>query len=185
MVRARIRLGDVIVAEDGTLTDKLDRSQLRVARQREGRHLLRRNPSAEDPELIWRCSLQLCQVGEAFRTQKGAPGLVRDSTATRSGWEPACSSPSWPAASGGVGEVATLQLLDVPVPTTDGHELLLVRRTESDRDLALLLARLGCQGLPSTTYIVLAFQWRKSGQSHPVAPPPGNKALALRRNTCR
>ena len=100
MVRARIRLGDVIVAEDGTLTDKLDRSQLRVARQREGRHLLRRNPSAEDPELIWRCSLQLCQVEEAFRTQKGAPGLVRDSTATRSGWEPACSSPSWPACLG-------------------------------------------------------------------------------------
>ena len=27
MVRARSRLGDVIVAEDGTLTDKLDRSQ--------------------------------------------------------------------------------------------------------------------------------------------------------------
>ena len=37
---------------------------------------------------------------------------------------------------------ATLQLLDVRVPTTDGRELLLVRRTEPGRDVALLLARL-------------------------------------------
>ena len=37
---------------------------------------------------------------------------------------------------------AALQLLDVRVPTTDGRELLLVRRTEPDRDVALLLARL-------------------------------------------
>ena len=38
---------------------------------------------------------------------------------------------------------AALQMLDVLVPTTDGHQLLMVRRTEPDRDLALLLARLG------------------------------------------
>ena len=38
--------------------------------------------------------------------------------------------------------LATLQLLDVRVPTTDGRELLLVRRTEPYRDVALLLARL-------------------------------------------
>jgi hypothetical protein len=39
-------------------------------------------------------------------------------------------------------KLAALQLLDVRVPTTDGRELLLVRRTEPDRDVALLLARL-------------------------------------------
>jgi hypothetical protein len=39
-------------------------------------------------------------------------------------------------------KLATLQLLDVRVPTTDGRELLLVRRTEPDRDVALLLSRL-------------------------------------------
>ena len=39
-------------------------------------------------------------------------------------------------------KLATLQLLDVRVSTTDGRELLLVRRTELDRDVALLLARL-------------------------------------------
>jgi hypothetical protein len=39
-------------------------------------------------------------------------------------------------------KLASLQLLDVRVPTTDGRELLLVRRTEPERDVALLLARL-------------------------------------------
>jgi hypothetical protein len=38
-----------------------------------------------------------------------------------------------------------MQLLDVRVPTTDGRELLLVRRTEPDRDVELLLARLNLQ----------------------------------------
>ena len=39
-------------------------------------------------------------------------------------------------------KLATVQLLDVRAPTTDGRDLLLVRRTEADRDVALLLARL-------------------------------------------
>ena len=40
-------------------------------------------------------------------------------------------------------KLATVQMLDVSVPTTDGRELLLVRRTEASRDVALLLDRLG------------------------------------------
>ena len=40
-------------------------------------------------------------------------------------------------------KLATLQMLDVTVPTTDGRELLLVRRTEPSRDVQLLLERLG------------------------------------------
>ena len=39
-------------------------------------------------------------------------------------------------------KLATILLLDVRVPTTDGRELLLVRRTEPEKDVALLLARL-------------------------------------------
>jgi hypothetical protein len=39
-------------------------------------------------------------------------------------------------------KLAMLQLLDVRVPTIDGRELRLVRRTEPVRDVALLLARL-------------------------------------------
>lgn len=40
-------------------------------------------------------------------------------------------------------KLATVQMLDVIVPTTDHRELLLVRRTEPDRDVAFLLERLG------------------------------------------
>jgi len=39
-------------------------------------------------------------------------------------------------------KLATVQLLDVAVPTTDGREMLLVRRTEPARDVQLLLAQL-------------------------------------------
>lgn len=39
-------------------------------------------------------------------------------------------------------KLATVQLLDVAVPTADGRELRLVRRTEPSRDVALLLAQL-------------------------------------------
>jgi hypothetical protein len=40
-------------------------------------------------------------------------------------------------------KLATMQMLDVVVPTTDGRELLLVRHTEPDRDVQLLLHQLG------------------------------------------
>jgi hypothetical protein len=40
-------------------------------------------------------------------------------------------------------KLATVQMLDVVVPTTDGRELLLVRRTEPSADVQLLLERLG------------------------------------------
>jgi hypothetical protein len=40
-------------------------------------------------------------------------------------------------------KLASIQLLDVRVPTTDGRELLLVRRTEPDKEIALLLQQLG------------------------------------------
>jgi hypothetical protein len=39
-------------------------------------------------------------------------------------------------------KLATVQMLDVRVPTTDGHELLLVRRTEPSNDIKLLLQQL-------------------------------------------
>ena len=47
-------------------------------------------------------------------------------------------------------KLADLQLLDVRVSTTDGRELLLVRRPEADRDVAFLLARLQLTLSPAT-----------------------------------
>jgi hypothetical protein len=153
-------LVNTTVAAEGKLTFTLDRNKLRTVRSREGRYLLRTNLSADNPELVWRCYMQLVFVEEAFRTLKGDLGLrpIYHHKAERIeahlfvAFLAYCLSITLrqrlKALAGGLmprvvfEKLAALQLLDVRVPTTDGRELLLVRRTEPDRDVALLLARL-------------------------------------------
>ena len=148
------------VSAEGHLTFTLDRARLRIVRGREGRYLLRTNLSAEDPERLWRCYMQLVFVEEAFRTLKGDLGRRpiyhqrpdRIEAHLFVAFLAYCLSITLrqrlKALAGGLmprvvfGKLASLQLLDVRVPTTDGRDLLLVRRTEPDRDVALLLARL-------------------------------------------
>jgi hypothetical protein len=154
------------VDAQGNLTFSLDRNKLRAVRGREGRYLLRTNLSADNPELLWRCYMQLVFVEEAFRTLKGDLGLrpiyhhkpERIQAHLFVAFLAYCLSITLrqrlKALAGGLmprvvfEKLATLQLLDVRVPTTDGRELLLVRRTEPDRDVALLLSRLNLP-LPS------------------------------------
>lgn len=151
------------VDAEGKLTFRLDRQKLRAVRQREGRYLLRTNLSADNPELVWRCYMQLVFVEEAFRTLKGDLGLrpiyhhkpERIEAHLFVAFLAYCLSITLrqrlKALAGGLmprvvfEKLATLQLLDVRVPTTDGRELLLVRRTEPDRDVALLLTRLNLE----------------------------------------
>ena len=154
-------LVNVSVSPEGKLTFALDRTKLRTVRGREGRYLLRTNLSADDPELLWRCYMQLVFVEEAFRTLKGDLALrpiyhrkpERIEAHLFVAFLAYCLSITLRqrlrALAGGLmprvvfEKLATLQLLDVRVPTTDGRELLLVRRTEPERDVALLLERLG------------------------------------------
>jgi transposase len=151
---------NTVVTAEGKLTFTLDRARLRTVRQREGRYLLRTNLSADNPERLWRCYMQLVLVEEAFRTLKGDLGLrpiyhhkpERIEAHLFVAFLSYCLSITLrqrlKALAGGLmprvvfEKLATLQLLDVRVPTTDGRELLLVRRTEPERDVALLLARL-------------------------------------------
>jgi transposase len=153
-------LVEVDVSESGVLTYSLDREKLRAARQREGRYLLRTNMTAEDPALIWRCYMQLCHVEEAFRTLKGDLGLrpIFHHKAERIeahlfvSFLAYCLMTTLRQMLKGSGtgltprvvieKLATLQMLDVRLPTTDGRELLLVRHTEPDRDVAILLEQL-------------------------------------------
>jgi transposase len=158
--RVAAGLVNVSVSAEGKLTFTLDRAKLRTARGREGRYLLRTNLCADDPERLWRCYMQLVFVEEAFRTLKGDLGLRpiyhqrpdRIEAHLFVAFLAYCLSITLrqrlKALAGGLmprvvfEKLAALQLLDVRVPTTDGRELLLVRRTEPDRDVALLLARL-------------------------------------------
>ena len=147
--------------DSGTLSYRLERAALRRARGREGRYLLRTNLADDDPALIWRCYMQLCHVEEAFRTLKGDLGLrpifhhkpARIEAHLFVAFLAYCLSITLrqqlrPLAPGLMPRVvleklAGLQMLDVVIPTTDGRELLLCRRTEPDADIALLLDRLG------------------------------------------
>jgi hypothetical protein len=158
--RAVAALVKTAVDAEGKLTFSLNRDKLRMVRSREGRYLLRTNLNADKPELLWRCYMQLVFVEEAFRTLKGDLGLrpiyhhkpERIEAHLFVAFLAYCLSITLrqrlKALAGGLmprvvfEKLATLQLLDVRVPTTDGRELLLVRRTEPDRDVALLLARL-------------------------------------------
>jgi len=161
--RAVAGLVKTTVSAEGRLTFTLDRTKLRTVRRREGRYLLRTNLSADNPEWLWRCYMQLVFVEEAFRTLKGDLGLrpiyhhkpERIEAHLFVAFLAYCLSITLrqrlKALAGGLmprvvfEKLATLQLLDVRVPTTDGRELLLVRRTEPSREVALLLARLNRQ----------------------------------------
>ena len=154
------------VSPEGLLSYRLDRAALRGARQREGRYLLRTNLPADDPDQIWRCYMQLVFVEEAFRTLKNDLGLrpiyhhkpERVEAHLFVAFLAYCLSITLrqqlrTLAPGLMPRVvleklAALQMLDVIVPTTDNRELLLVRRTEPDRDVALLLDQLG-RSLPA------------------------------------
>lgn len=158
---ASARLVTVEVAPTGALTYRLDRGKLRVVRRREGRYLLRTNLVDYDPDVLWRYYMQLVLVEEAFRTLKSDLGLrpifhqkpERIEAHLFVAFLAYClsitlrqhlrqlSAGLMPRAV--LEKLATLQLLDVRVPTTDGRELLLVRRTEPDKEVALLLQQLG------------------------------------------
>jgi hypothetical protein len=160
---AAAKLVRVTVSAEGVLTYQLEWNKLRRVRQREGRYLLRTNLDAQDPELIWRCYMQLVLVEEAFRTLKGdlalRPVYHKDPERIDAhlfiAFLAYCLATTLRqqlrAMAGGLmprvvfEKFATVQLLDVSVPTTDGRELLLVRHTEPSREVALLLYQLGLE----------------------------------------
>ena len=149
-----------VVERDARFTYRLDRAKLRQVRRREGRYLLRTNLTASDPAQLWQFYLQLVEVEAAFKTLKGdlavrpvfhqleqrveahifiaflayclhvtlgqqlkalAPGLTPRSVLEK---------------------FATMQMIDVYVPTTDGRELSLTRYTQPEPELKLLLDKL-------------------------------------------
>ncbi len=141
-------------------TFRIDRARLRLARRREGRYLLRSNLTESDPVRLWDMYLQLTEVEQAFKDLKHdlsvrpvyhqkdsrieahilvcflaycahvtlreklrrhAPGLTPRQV---------------------LDHLGKIQMIDVHLPTTDGRQLLLRRRTEPNTEQALLLAQL-------------------------------------------
>jgi Transposase DDE domain len=141
-------------------TFTLNKERLRIARRREGRYLLRSNLTDTDPAKLWQMYLQLTQVEQAFKDLKSdlsvrpvyhqkdrrieahimvcflaycvhvtlrekmrqqAPGLTPRQV---------------------LDHLGKMQMIDVHLPTTDGRELLLRRRTEPNAEQQLLLTQL-------------------------------------------
>jgi hypothetical protein len=155
------RLIEVEVDKDAArFTYRLDRHKLAQVRRREGRYLLRTNLTESDPAKLWQFYLQLVEIEAAFKTLKGdlairpvfhqleqrveahifiaflayclhvtlgqqlktlAPGLTPRSVLEK---------------------FATMQMIDVYVPTTDGRQLSLTRYTQPEPELKLLLDKL-------------------------------------------
>jgi len=143
-----------------TFRFSLCRDKLRTLRKQEGQYLLRSNLVGEDASTLWKYYIQLVEVEQAFKTLKMdlslrpvfhqkdhrieahifvaflsyclqvtlqqrlkalAPGLTVRSVLEK---------------------FASIQLVDVHLPTTDGRELRLPRYTEPNKEQLLLLSRL-------------------------------------------
>jgi transposase len=151
-----------------TFTYRLRKKKLRQVFRREGRYLLRTNLPEQAPAQAWQYYMQLSQVEEAFKNLKGDLALrpiyhqlehrieahifvsflaycvhvsLREKARRRA---PGLSTRSV------LEKFATMQMLDVHFPTTDGRELIFQRYTQPEADQKLLLAQLNLS-LPAQT----------------------------------
>jgi hypothetical protein len=155
------RLIEVDVAKDGArFAYRLDRDKLRQVRRREGRYLLRTNLTESDPAKLWQFYLQLVEVEAAFKTLKGdlaiRPVFHQEERRIEAhifiaflayclhvtlGQQLKALAPGLTPRSV-LEKFATVQMIDVYVPTNDGRELSLTRYTQPEPELKLLLEKL-------------------------------------------
>src|ERR1700739_362280 len=143
-----------------TFCFRLNWQTLRQARRREGSYLLRSNLTGGDPAQLWAFYLQLTEVEQAFKELKHDPAIrpIYHQTDARieahilvaflayclqvtlkqrlRSLAPGLTPRSV------LEKMAAMQMLDVHLPTTDGHIIVLSRYTEPEVDQALLLQQL-------------------------------------------
>jgi hypothetical protein len=143
-----------------TFTFQLDKARLKEAELRDGHYLLRTNLVAEDPAVLWDRYMQLTQIEAAFKCLKSDLGirpiyhqlehrvdahilvafLAYCLTVTLKHRLQLQAPGLTPRAV--LDKLATIQMLDVSFPTTDGRRLVMPRYTEPDPEQALLLHQL-------------------------------------------
>ena len=149
-----------------TFTFQLDKDKLQKAELRDGHYLLRSNLTGEDPTALWALYLQLTPIEAAFKTLKSELGLrpiyhqVENRveahilvaflafalSVTLKQRLQALAPGLTPRAV--LEKLATIQMLDVCLPTTDGRCLIMPRYTQPEPDQALMLHQLNLS-LPS------------------------------------
>jgi len=143
-----------------TFNFALNRRKLRIARRREGSYLLRSNLKGDNPALLWQYYIQLTEVEQAFKELKGDLSIRPIYHQTDDRIEAhifvafmayclqvtlkhrlrALAPGLTPRAV--LEKMATLQMVDVHLPTTDGRCLILSRYTQPEKDQQLLLSQL-------------------------------------------
>ena len=144
----------------------VDKVKLNAAEQRDGHYLLRSNLTVEDPAVLWNRYVQLTQIEAAFRSLKSDLGLrpiyhrldrrveahilvaflaycLQVTLKNRLQIQAPGLTPN-----AVLEKLATVQLIDVCIPTRDDRWLILPRYTQPAKDLELLLSQLGLS-LPS------------------------------------
>lgn len=143
-----------------TFSFRLDKAKLKQAEQRDGHYLLRSNLTAEDPALLWTRYIQLTQIEAAFRTLKSDLGLrpiyhrlerrveghifvaflaycLQVTLKNRLQLHAQGLSPT-----AVLEKLATVQMIDVWIPTFDERWLVLQRYTQPSPELQLLMDKL-------------------------------------------
>lgn len=154
----------------------VDRIKLRQAEHRDGHYLLRSNLTAEDPAVLWTRYIQLTNIEAAFRTLKSDLGLRPVyhrleqrveahifvaflayclQVTLKNGLRNQAPGLSPQAV---MEKLATIQMIDVWIPTRDNRWLVLPRHTLPSKEVQILLDRL---------HLTL-----------PAQPPPRIKATA-------
>jgi transposase len=143
-----------------TFSFRLNRDKLRRARRREGRYLLRSNMVHAAPETVWENYLLLTRIEQAFKDLKGdlkvRPIWHQDEDRIEAhifvSFLAYCLHTTLRnqgrAVAGGLTtaaileKMASIQMIDVHLPTTDGRRIVLSRHTQPEKDVALLLVQL-------------------------------------------
>jgi hypothetical protein len=143
-----------------SFTFGLDKNKVRKSELQDGHYLLRSNLVAEDPAVLWDRYVQLTQIEAAFKSLKSELGLrpiyhqlehrveahiliaflAYCLLVTLKNRLQALAPGLTPRAV--LEKLATMQMLDVCFPTTDGRWLLMPRYTQPEPDQQLLLHRL-------------------------------------------
>lgn len=143
-----------------TFTFSLKRKKLRLVRRREGRYLLRSNLVGEEPAKLWQHYIQLTEIEQAFKELKNDLSVrpiyhQKDSRIEAHifvAFQAYCLQVTLKqrlrALAAGLTpravleKFATLQMVDVHLPTIDGRYLILPRHTQPDKDHQILLSQL-------------------------------------------
>ena len=140
---------------------RLRRDRLRRARRREGRYLLRSNMVAEDPATLWRLYMRLVEIEQAFKELKHELAIrpifhrreERIEAHIFVSFIAYCllvtlKNLARPRANGLtpraiIEAFATIQMVEVHLPTADGRHLVLPRHTRPNKQHELLLHQFG------------------------------------------